>query len=125
MRNETAAVLPAAVEHALSQIERQCESLATALARGEPLALEQAATGLRQMAIGFSDLLQQHEQAAGFTPALRTRVKALAAALAALRENLLRRAAVVERALDVVLPGREQPTYAAAPARAALRTYSA
>ncbi len=128
MRDDHAILLPAAIEHALTQIEQQCAQLQDALARGEPEALQQAGSNLRQLALDFSGLLAQHEQAGAAAPALRTRMKALAATLAALRENLLRRAAVVERAVDVILPGREKTTYApaaVAPSRAAFRAYGA
>jgi len=127
MLNDHATALPAAIEHALEQIERQCDCLRDALKRGEPEALQQAGAGLRQLALDCSDLLARHEQTGAAAPALRARIRALAATLAALRENLLRRAAVVERAVEVVLPGQEKATYAPAVAasRPVFRAYGA
>ncbi len=107
-----------ALETSLTQIELQCESVAAAVASGEPQALESASNALRQAAVDLSALVQRlgGPQQAG--PELHTRLKKLAAQLNNQRENLLRRSAVVERSLHALVPATRKSTYAAPAGRA-------
>lgn len=104
-------MLPAAIEQALSLIEQQCAAVAAAVASGEPQALETASQALRQTAVDFAALLQQLGGGQEIAPELQARLKPLAAQLHSQRENLLRRAALVEQAVQTLLPSTRQPTY--------------
>lgn len=97
-------MLSAALEKSLSLIELQCQAVAAAVASGEPQALETASNALKQAAVDFAQLMQQlgGAQQAGAEP--RARLKKLAVQLNIQRENLLRRAVVVERAVQTMVP---------------------
>ncbi len=107
-----------ALETSLLQIELQCESVAAAVASGEPQALEGASNALRQAAVDLSALVQRLGGAAQAGPELHTRLKKLAGVLNIQRENLLRRSAVVERSLHALVPATRKSTYAAPAGRA-------
>lgn len=111
-------MLPTPLETALSQIELQCESVAAAVASGEPLALESASTALRHAALEFSGLMERLGGATQASPELRTRLKKLATRLTIERENLIRRSVVIERALHAMMPATRKATYSAPAGRA-------
>jgi malonyl CoA-acyl carrier protein transacylase len=97
-------MLSPALEQSLSVIELQCQAVAAAVASGEPQALESASNALKQAAVQFAQLVEQlgGPQKAG--PELRARLKKAAVQLNIQRENLLRRAVVVERAVQTMVP---------------------
>ena len=104
--------LPTHLEEALTRVELQFNDVSDALVSGEPVALEAASTALRQAAMNFSALMQ------GLTPAdlqhkdLKSRLKTIVDGMAIRRESLIRRTAMVERALSAVVPASGNNTYA-------------
>lgn len=100
-------MLPAKIDQPLTLIESQCAALAAAVENGDAQALETLGTGLRQLAVDFSALM---EHVNGTDPVLRARLRKLSALLAGQRENLLRRSVVVERAVQVMLPEAQAAT---------------
>ncbi len=111
-------MLPAQIEKPLSQIEMQCESVAAAVATGEPQLLEAASNALQQAALGFASLMERLGGAQQAGPELQARLKKLAVQLNIQRENLIRRSVVVERALHAMVPATRKSTYAAPAGRA-------
>ena len=111
-------MLPAEIEKPLSQIEMQCESVAAAVATGEPQMLETASNALQQAALGFASLMERLGGARQAGPELQARLKKLAVQLNIQRENLIRRSVVVERALHAMVPATRKSTYAAPVGRA-------
>ena len=117
-------MLPAEIEKALSLIEFQCEAVATAVASGEPQALEGASNALRQAALGFSAFMDAQGGAGQAGPELRARLKKVATQLTIQRENLIRRSVVVERALHALVPATQKNTYAPAGRASEYRGFS-
>ncbi len=111
-------MLPADIEKPLLLIELQCESVAAAVASGEPEALEGASHALRQAAVDFAGFMDSHGGAQQAGPELRARLKRLVTQLTIQRENLIRRSVVVERALHAMVPATRKNTYAAPAGRA-------
>jgi hypothetical protein len=81
---------------------------------GEPVALEAASGTLRQAAIEFSALLQRLAPADLKNPDLKLRLKKIAEGMATQRTGLIRRTALVEMALNAVVPASLNATYAQA-----------
>jgi len=104
--------LPDPVESALAYIEQRFSAVSARLIAGEPEALAEAADALRQVAIEFSQIAPSLALSGAALAALKTRVHRLAAGVAIQRENLIRRQMVVQRALDALVPGAQQPAYA-------------
>jgi hypothetical protein len=112
------------LELQLNLVEQQFDEVSCALLDADPAAFQQACAGLQQTAVDFIQL-SHHQAPGGVLPAdMAQRVKALAEALPLLREGLYRKAALVERALPLLVPSTEQPsTYAgdSAPYASAMR----
>lgn len=106
-------MLPAEIEKPLSLIELQCEAVASAVASGEPQALEAASHALKQAAVDFAGFMEQRRAPELAGAELRARLKKLAAQLTIQRENLIRRSVVVERALHAMVPATRKSTYTA------------
>lgn len=102
--------LPAPLEASLAQVERQFEEVSAALVSGEPNALLAASTALRQAAIDFSNLMQRLTPLDLRDKELNLRIKRIAQGMAVRRESLIRRTALVERALHAVVPAAGQST---------------
>jgi hypothetical protein len=105
-------MLPAHLEKALTDVELHFNAVSAALVSGEPQALTSASAVLRQAAIDFSALLQrltpddvQHKD-------LKPRLTQISNGLVLQRESLLRRTALVEMALNTVMPTAPDATYA-------------
>jgi hypothetical protein len=107
-------MMSAHAEKSLTEVELCFNDASAALVSGEPLALEAASAALRQKAIDFSALLQ------GLTPSerkdknLKLRLKKITDGMAALRDGLYRRTALVDMALSAVVPATQDATYATA-----------
>ena len=101
----TAAVSSAQVEMALQAAELSQQAVAKALLAGQPDLLEAAATELQRASTALSDAVLQANGAIHLHAPLRLRVVAVARSLAMHREACLRRAAVVARSLQSILPG--------------------
>lgn len=105
-------MVPAHIENALVEVELHFNDVSTALISGEPLALAAASAALRQASVEFSALLQrlspQDLQAGDF----KLRLKKIAIGMASQRESLIRRSALVEMALNAIVPATQSTTYA-------------
>lgn len=104
----------APLEAALQNIEKQFGAVSAALVSGEPVALESASAALRQASIDMSTLVQRLTPADQKDSQLAARLKVLAEGLLERRAILLRRSALVERALNTILPTTQNGTYASA-----------
>jgi hypothetical protein len=105
-------MLPAHIEHALVEVELHFSDVSTALISGEPLALAAASGALRQASVDFSALLQRlspHDLQNGD---FKLRLKRIAVGMASQRESLIRRSALVEMALNAIVPATQSTTYA-------------
>ena len=89
-------MLPAPMESALQQIEKQFKDLSAALVSGEPVALESACAAMRQASIDLSALAQSLTPAERRNRQLKLRLKTLVEGLGERRASLLRRSALVE-----------------------------
>lgn len=101
------------LEQQLDRVERQFNVLSCALIDGNPEAVQSASALLQQLCVHFVQMVDEvgrYNTAAG---PLLPRIQALAAGMPVLRENLLRRSAYVERALQLVVPTTQKTTYAA------------
>lgn len=100
------------LEEALAHVELQFSGVSDALVSGEPVALEAASTALRQAAMDFSVLMQRLTPADLKHKDLKSRLKTIVDGMAIRRESLIRRTAMVERALSAVVPASDNNTYA-------------
>lgn len=116
-------MLPSQLESALIQIEAHCVAVAAAVAQGETSALLAASQTLRQTAQDFHALMQE-ASLQGAAPALRARLRLLATQIASQRENLLRRSALTDRALQTLLPTHQSASGTYADARSAYRGFA-
>ena len=100
------------LELQLDLLERQFNEVSSALVDGDPVAVESSSLALQQLAVDFVQIADELGRSSLNTGHLPVRIKALAQGIPALRENLLRRYSFVERALELVVPATQQPTYA-------------
>ncbi len=100
------------LEQQLDDMERQFDVVASALVGAEPLAVQSNSLALQHMAVNFKHMLEAFGTNRLAHAHLSTRLQALAEKLAGLRENLMRRTAYVEQALQLVIPATEKTTYA-------------
>ena len=107
-------MIPAHLEKTLAEVEFHFKAVSAALVSGDPAALEAASGSLRQIAIDFSAVLQ------GLAPSdlknqdLKLRLKKIAEGMATQRSSLIRRTALVEMALNAIVPASRSATYAQA-----------
>ncbi|SIQ14580.1 hypothetical protein [Pseudacidovorax sp. RU35E] len=117
-------------EELLQEVERQLDAVDASLLEGDAPALEAACNGMRQVATGFSNVLESALSAEVFDAEFRDRIEGVAQRLRVLRAGIARRAAAVERSLAALLGTQDTPTYGAVGQRsmfggAGLRTASA
>jgi hypothetical protein len=93
-------------------VELQFNEVSAVLVAGDPQATQAAAARLQQLAIEMLDFSERAVERMGVSRLQALRLQALAHGLPTLREGLLRRAAYVNNALQVVLPGVAKHTYA-------------
>ncbi|NDP39587.1 MAG: hypothetical protein GZ093_12685 [Rhodoferax sp.] len=105
-------MLPAHLEKALTDVELHVNEVSAALVSGEPLALTSASAALRQVAIDFSALLQRLTSFDIRHKDLKPRLTQISNGMLLQRESLLRRTALVEMALNTVMPTDPKATYA-------------
>jgi hypothetical protein len=96
----------------MDALEAQFSAVAVALRDGDVSQLESLSTRLQQMTVEFAHELAEQPQVANMSFTQLRRARALAQGFVTLRESLLRRQAVVEQALQVVIPATQAPTYA-------------
>ena len=107
-------MFPLHIETAFADVESQFDVMSKALVDGEPLALLTASAAMQQAAIDFSGLLQRLTPTELSNKDLKSRLKILADGMASRRESLIRRTALVERALNAVVPSTRNATYSQA-----------
>lgn len=107
-------MFPAHIEEALVEVELHFNDVSAALISGEPLALAAASTALRQASIDFSVLLQRLSPLDLQNGDFKLRLKKIAIGMASQRESLIRRSALVEMALNAIVPATQSTTYARA-----------
>lgn len=96
-------------------LESQLHAVKRSLLGNSPDAVQASGATLQRLAVEFVQFVDAVGRAQLATPLRMRRIKALSDGLASLRENLLRQAAYVDRALAIVMPGaREKPTYTGA-----------
>lgn len=104
------------LEQQLDRVEHQFNAVSSALIDGNPETVQAASAMLQQMAVHFVqmvDELGRNRVSLVAAASLSPRIKALAEGMPVLRENLMRRSAYVERALQLVVPATQKTTYAA------------
>ncbi len=103
--------LPPTLEHQMDRVEQQFNEVSAALLAGDALALQSACAALQQASVALIQI--SNNQNGRLTPALGRRVKVLSTSFAQVRDGLHRRAALVDRSLQVVVPSMEKAsTYA-------------
>jgi hypothetical protein len=93
-------------------LEAQFHQLAMAVAAGETEALPLLSEQLQQLAVNLSTVWRQWQRQGLASATVQQRVRALSEGLQVVRANLLRRANLVEQALNLVVPATVEPTYA-------------
>lgn len=100
-------------EELLQEVERQLDAVDARLLEGDAPALEAACNGMRQVASGFSNVLESALSAEVFDADFRDRIEGVAQRLRVMRAGIARRAAAVERSLSALLGTQDMPTYGA------------
>jgi hypothetical protein len=104
-------MLSAELEKQLSMIEQQCEILTATVDSGDPVSLEAASTQLRQAAVDLARSPEVSSLDAQATQAFRRRLQTIVNCVGFQRGGLARRAAVVERTLNAMVPATRESTY--------------
>jgi hypothetical protein len=96
----------AALAAALAQVEAQLESVGQALVAGDAPALQAATATLRDIAATFSQRMATPGALAALSkdPALRSRLLGIGRSMGQHRTQMARRAAVVSRSLESLMP---------------------
>ncbi|MEI6761010.1 MAG: hypothetical protein WCO22_11235 [Betaproteobacteria bacterium] len=100
------------MEQTLAEVELQLRTVADAIVAGEPQSLTIAATSLRLAALALAQSFQNTAAAGRPDPGLKRRVRSMARRLAQQRESLIRRAALVDRSLNALVPATRGASYA-------------
>ncbi len=105
----------ATLEHAIAAVESRLEALAAALRERDGTGIESGAAELqRALAAALHRFNHGARPLAGLSPAMRQRLAAAGAQVAALRESLVRASAAQARAVSVLMPSADPaPAYAA------------
>lgn len=96
------------IEAELNTLEARLNAVSTALVSGEAPELESHSRQMREAMIAFA----QVANGMALPPATLARLVKISQTLSRQRENLLRRAVVIDRALASFLPPSDTPTYA-------------
>lgn len=103
---------PAEFEKMLTQIERQCQALAVAVSQGDPDEVCVSSAAFQKLAVDTSHFFASQPSQAHTSLTDRARLKQIAKSLALQREQLIRRSAVNERALQALVPATSEASYA-------------
>lgn len=95
----------------LDLVEQQFNEVSVVLVSGDPAAIQQACEALQQVSVQLMLLLERRDFAHQLTQAVGLRMQSVAQGIAVLRAQLIRRSAVVDQALAVVVPTESQATY--------------
>lgn len=104
-------MFPACIEDALTKVEGHFNDVSIAQVSGKPLVLVDASASLRKATIDFFTLLQHIPSTDLKSNSLKLRLNRLADGMAVQRENLIRQAALVEMALNTIVPATRSATY--------------
>lgn len=96
----------------LDQIEQQFNELSTTLVDGDANGVRLASAALQQLAVDLIQMVDEMGSASLASHSRGQRIQLLASAIPSLRENLLRRSAYVDRALEMIIPATQKTTYA-------------
>ncbi|MDZ7937810.1 MAG: hypothetical protein U5M53_05815 [Rhodoferax sp.] len=97
-------------------LEKQFGSVALALREGDATQLEALSSQLQQMTVDFARTMRDFPSTSATSFTQLRRVKALGQGFQVLRESLLRRQALVDHALQVVVPATRSATYSSSSA---------
>lgn len=101
------------VDAHLDRLESEFKTLSACLIDSQPEALVAASATLQRLAVELAKMAAGTSQMRLKSSSDVSRIKALAAGIASVRENLLRQVAYVGRALEIVVPAtRDKSTYA-------------
>lgn len=100
------------LEQQLDLVEQNFNEVSVALIHGDPDVVQAASAQLQQLAVDLVQLLDQIGRHQISPAPIALRIKAITEGLPVLRENLLRRSAYVDRALQLVVPATQNSTYA-------------
>lgn len=103
------------IEQQLGCLEHQFAQVSSALVVGDPVAVETSCAALQQLAVEFFQVLDETGVESVGSALLGRRIRALARGLPQLREALLRRSALVDRGLQLLVPTLPRSTYANSP----------
>ena len=100
------------LEASVSAVEQLLDDVSAALLAGEPLVLEAASVSLRQAMVDMARVVPAATGLKSVNEGMRKRLAKISLTLTQQRENLIRRAVVVDRTLLTVLPqAHSLPTY--------------
>jgi hypothetical protein len=112
------------IQSHLESIEKHIGQVTQLLSSPSSTDLTLACNALQAAVLGFSQLMPLKKPGqARSDPALTSRLRQTAQALAACRENLMRRAALNQGALGMLMPATRNDTYAPGAGRFARQTY--
>ena len=100
------------LEQLMDQVEQQLLVVRSALLGDDPTVLESSTQTLQ---LQVAELFKHHEQykkSGQSTKHLNLRMKELSAAITLVRENILRKSAFVDQALQIMFPDNAPSTYA-------------
>lgn len=100
------------LEQLLERVEQQISVVGSALLGNDPAVLESSTQSLQQLVTEMYRCHEQLQKSGQSSKHLNLRVKELSAALNTVRENMLRKSAFVDQALQIVFPENSQATYA-------------
>lgn len=103
---------PAELEQLLTQIESQCQALALAVSQSEPEVICASSAALQKLAMDTAHFFAAQPSAAHTSRADRVRLERATMSLTLHREQLIRRAAMNERALQALVPATREASYA-------------
>jgi hypothetical protein len=107
---------PTEFDAALTRVEQALVEVGAHLADGQASELEAACQTLQSAMLDCSRVDPRWLQALSSDRALQTRLKVVRAGIAQVRENMARRAAAVQRSLQILLPTNGAATYGRGPA---------
>lgn len=100
------------LDEQLEVLEAQLNQLKAGLLEGNPAAVQAMGAAFQRLSIEFAQFAGSVGRTQLNSPQRIRKIKSLMAGMAALRENLMRQIAYVERALSIVLPKTpEKSTY--------------
>jgi hypothetical protein len=95
----------------LTRIEQQFNEISAILLDGNPHALESASSEFQQLSVVLIQMLNRIDRNTLKQAAITQRLKHLTEGVSVLRANLLRRSALVDQALKIVVPVDASSTY--------------